>query len=391
MSLANALRLLLVVVGGVLILLLLAGWHPGMPWSPATTLSPEITRWQGQGVITRVANGELAVSGSNPDGSSLVAQSLPAFEAGGYRYLQLETDGLVGDRLVFLLLQSNGENRRIQLPGHPDGWLVTDLAQQAGWRGPVQALGLLILPTNYLSGHLAETPDYRLLTLRFESPNLRAALAALFDRWFGYRPWNGRSNHTGGYEHGAPSGPPLQGFVAALLGWVLLVLWLTRHPARMRVATRAALLGGLFLAVHQIGQLALRSEVAMRSARIAADHPDWPLGAMPAMQREADRLLDNWRVAPPPRVLVWGQQGFFREYPTWLLRERNVASLVLPSQLALLPHPEPGTVLVLGGKEGWTYDPARGELQLGETRIAAQPRQQGSLLHVFAIGAGASP
>ena len=389
MSLANALRLLLVLAGSLLILLLFAGWRPGMPWSPAVTLTPELARWQGQGALTRIEAGELQVSGGNPDGSSLIVQGLPAFAAEDYRYLQLRTEGLVGDRHVFLLLQSNGENRRIQLPGHPDGWLVTDLAGHAGWRGPVQALGLLILPTDYLAAHLAEKPDYRLRDLRFESPNLRAALAALFDRWFGYRPWNGRSNHTGGYEHGSPPGPPLQGFVAAVLGWILGVLWLTRQPARARLATAAALVSGLLLATHHLGQLALRSNVAVRSANIAAAHPEWPLSAMPAMTREADRLLDNWRAAPPPRVLVWGQQGFFREYPTWLLRERNVASLVLPSQLALLPQPEPGTVLVIGGKEGWTYDAARGELQLGETRIAALPRQQGAMLHVFEIGKGA--
>ena len=137
----------------------------------------------------------------------MIVQSLPPFAAADFRYLQLRTEGLVGDRRVYLLVQADGQNHSLQLPGHPDGWLVTDLGEVAAWRGQVQALGLVVQPTDYLAGQLAETPDYRLLALRFESPNLRAALAALFERWFGYRPWNGRSNHTGGYEHGPPPGP----------------------------------------------------------------------------------------------------------------------------------------------------------------------------------------
>lgn len=391
MSPARLLRGALLVLGGMLLVVLFAGWRPGMPWRAERVLTIEAARWQGQGAQVAVEGSGVRVRGANADGASLVVQALPAFAAADYRYLQLHTSELEGDRRAYLLLQTENGNRSIQLPGHPHGRLSVDLADERDWGGRVQALGLVVHPTDYLAGHLATQPDYRLEAVRFESPNLRAALAALVDRWFAYRPWNGRSNHTAGFEHGGAPGPSLQGFVAALAGWWIVVLWLTGHPQRATAARKVVLAGVLLLAVHQLGQLALRAGVAVSAARVAADHPDWPLGAMPAMAREADRLLADWAVAPPPRVLVWGNDNFSREYPAWLLRASNVAGLVVPAQLSLLSAPEPGSVLVLAGRAGWSFDAARGELQLGETRIAAQARQQGSWLYVFHIGSRGAP
>jgi hypothetical protein len=392
MSAAGVLRFGLLVLGAAVLLVLFAGWRPGMPWQPQRVLEIDPLRWQGQGATVRRDGDAVHVSGATAEGASLIVQALSAFDTADYRYLQLRTTGPDGDRRGYLLLQTESGNRSIQLPGHPAGALSVDLGAQKDWQGRVQALGLVMQPTDYIAGHLAPAPHYVLGAMRFESANLRAALAALADRWYAYRPWNGRSNHTGGFEHGADPGPSLQGFVAALLGWWIVLLWATRHPRRMQAARAAVLAGVAVLAIQLGGQLALRAAVAVSSARLAAGHPEWPPSAMPAMANEAAGLLDDWASAPPPRVLVWGNDNFTREYPVWLLRAHNVAWLVVPAQLSLLAQPEPGSVLVLGGRSGWTYDPARGELQLGETRLPAQPRQQGAWLHVFAIGAqGATP
>ena len=78
------------------------------------------------------------------------------------------------------------------------------------------SIGIALLPTDYLAPSLVQEPTFELYGARLESVSWRGACSALWSRWTAYRPWNGRSNHTGGMELAGRGGPSLQLFVALL-------------------------------------------------------------------------------------------------------------------------------------------------------------------------------
>jgi hypothetical protein len=370
----------------LLALLASAGIGPGLPWRPATVLPVEPGQMESsQATLTPLAGG-VQLRGADLDGVTMALQPVEAFDADRLRYLTLEFAEVPGVLRAMAVWRADGEVQAAPLPGAFRGPATIDLQDSPAWQGRIDALGFALLPTDYLAPVATLDRSLRFVGGRLESASAQGALRVLATQWRAYRPWNGRSNHTGGFELSTVPGPSLQAFVAALLLATLAAAWVAGgRRALVAVAIPALLLGSLVLAVRQVAQLSMRAQVAHAAVAAAAAHPQWPLAAMPAFAHDARALLAVLEAGPPPpRLVVWGDQGFSREYPAWLLRAGNVAALHYPQQLGELGAIE-HSVLVLAGRGEWRLDPVRRELIHGDLRWTVEPIYAGHALHAFRL------
>lgn len=330
--------------------------------------------------------GGLKVIGNPAEGMVMISAELAPFAASELRFFDIElaqTSTLLRGLLIW---RSEGQIHNVALPGHVAGTHTLDLATVPGWSGQVDLLGLVLLPTDYLAAERAPPRDSVLHSARLSSDGWGPRLRALWTQWTAYRPWNGRSNHTAGYELSASAGPSLTAFVAALLLLALVLGALAWGWAGAgRAAQRVALAALLLLAGWQTTQLALRAGVAMEARAALGDDHSAPLAALPALAQDALELQAVLQPLQPPRLMVWGGNGFYREYPTWLLRRFNAGSLRMPEDLQRAASQRPDALLVMAGSEGWNFDAATGLLTAAPSVVAAEPLFAGRLLQLFRI------
>jgi hypothetical protein len=222
--------------------------------------------------------------------------------------------------------------------------------------------------------------------MRLESGSWRAAVASLATEWTAARPWVGRSINTGGFDIAGRRSPSRSAFVAGLIVLSLVLLRLALGSAAMRRAALPLVVVGVgLLFVENLLQHGARTAVAIEAAGAASRHPEWPLAAQPSLAAEAaalQRRIDDepWR----PRIWVYGAPGFFREYPTWLLRKQDAATLTDPDQL-----PEQAQLanflIVLVGEGDWDFDPSLERVRIGRQTRAAAPYFEGAWLRVYRI------
>jgi hypothetical protein len=382
LAVALALGLLL----GVLLLFGFAGIELDTPLRAADRLLVEPTRLVSRDAALEPDGAGLQVVGADAQGISLLLQPVEPFEAGRYRHFSLALRDLPPVLRALLVWRVDGELRAMPIPGLFHGRATLDLAGVDGWRGRVDAIGFALLPTDYLAAEPSRQRRFGFERGSLATDSWGGALHALVTQWTAYRPWNGRSNNTAGFELSATPGPSLQAFVAGLLAITLLLALVLggRRALRGSAVVAIALALGL-LAARQAAQLVMRAQVASSAAAIAADHPQWPLAAQPQLGHEALQLSARLDPSPPPRLLVWSEDRFLREYPTWLLRRFNAASLHTPAQLTELGQALPGSVLVLAGDGGWEYDQAAARLSLHGLDLSATLLLHGSLLQAYRL------
>lgn len=385
------LALLLIALHGVLVVLGIAGVRPGMPMWPARVESVDLARLQSTTSTLQMEDGALRMSGADLQGRTAAWTEVDPFELSEQPLVRVHIEGAGPLDLVKLLLNIDGEYRAAVLPGHGQGVTVVDPHIASFQTGRVTGLGLLVTPAEILPVGLAAPLDLRLLGIGMETPSVSARLRVLWQSWFGYRSWIGRSINTAGSEHGSRPLPGIQTALALWLAGALPVALLLRPRCWRRWA--AGLLGvALFVSglLAAAGNL-LRAEVAWRAAGRVAEVPEASLSAMPWLHDELAALASAWRDRPPERVLVWGDSKFMREYPGWVLREFNVNSSGSLDQLLALPSGQ-SAMLVLVGVEGWDFDPISGVLRLADRYLPARLEQLGEAVHVFRLrGRGASP
>lgn len=379
-------------IGSVLLLAAFAGVRPADPWGARHTLELDPHLFQSPTSRISPEPGGIRIEGVAADGSVAISQPLQApLAAADYRFLRARLVHAVPGTRWFLWFKQAGEAQLLPLSCGNRGECVADLSTQPAWQGEIEAVGLAWVPLAYQSAEFWPDAALELAHFRLESNNAGAALATMMENWFEYRPWNGRSNHTGGFEFGADPGPSMAGWVAAASLWWL-VLSLLAPPA-----DRARWGGGILLSalaamgLAQVWQVAQRAEVAVTASSAVPDDAAWALSAMPGLSREVAALAEQWRARPPGRILVWGDSGFLREYPSWLLREFNVGSLVAPSQIHLRLRDESDVILLLGGSSGWSYDSNTGRLHIGDAVVAASPEYRGTQVQAFKLATEQQP
>ena len=376
----------LLLPAGLLLLFAAAGGDLSLLPAQRVVLDPHAA--SARGAELRVEDGHLRVTGGPEQGRAEVAWQLPD-DLTDIRSpaLRLRIDGASALHSARVLLQHGEQREMLLYPGHLQGETVLPLAPGQTLTRPAR-LRLILVPPDSLPEAAAARIDLRVLQAAIETPSLAGRIRALAQFWFGYRPWNGRSNHTSGFEHGGHPPPGFQALIAAWLAAALLLLAVFRRRRWLPMAGRLCLLAVLVLAAEATWQHLQRAHAALAVAQVAA-RSGLPTSAMPALEAEISALREAWRADPPQRVIVWGAQGFFREYPAWLLREFNVASLVVPGQLAALADAQPA-VLILAGRDGWLYDAGSGTLSVGgEYRTQARPGYRGRWVSTFLLPPGA--
>jgi hypothetical protein len=181
----------------------------------------------------------------------------------------------------------------------------------------------------------------------------------------------------------AKGGASMTLFVAlfAATGLILARLLLGRDAARRWLVPviGAAVVS---LGVAQLAQLSARGSVANAAAAVAT--PSFPLSAQPQLAAAAVALSEKLRAEPGrPRVFVGGENQFFGEYATWLLREHNAAVL---APLESLPTALDGPAfLVLAGRGPWQFDVASGRLSIGERHWRGEIMHDGGMLRAYRV------
>jgi hypothetical protein len=359
-----------------------AGLRLDMPLLPQETI--ELDPGQLAAADGRAVDGVLRVRGADANGVTVVAQPVVDLEAERFRYLTLELGEVPVVLRAVALWRLDGSFQAAPLPGSFRAAATLDLRDAPAWQGRPDAIGFALLPTDYLAPVATRDREFSFVAGRLESESWAGALRALSTQWRAYRPWNGRSNHTGGFELSATPGPALQLFVFCVLFATLLAAAIAGGPPALRRAVLPAVVIALsVLAARQGAQIGMRAQVAVAAQAAIAELPEWPLAAMPAIGHDAVRLVDLLATQAPPRVLVWGESGFFREYPTWLLRALNAASLNEPGQMQAAGAQIAGTVIVLAGPGSWQVDGDR--LAMGGMQLMVEPLMAGTALQAYRI------
>jgi hypothetical protein len=363
-----------------------AGLRLDMPVLPDSTLELDAARLVAANATA--VDGVLRVRGADGNGTTLVMQ--PAeLDPGRFRYLTLRLDDVPAVLRGMAVWRVDGAFHATPLPGRFRAAATVDLRGVAGWEGTPDAIGFALLPTDYLAAAATLDREFAFVGGRLESESWAGALRALSTQWRAYRPWNGRSNHTGGFELSTTPGPSLQLFVFLVLLVTLVAAAMAGGRPVLRRALPPALISAVaLLALVQVAQIGMRAEVAARASAAVSGVTEWPLSAMPPIGNDAVSLLDLLQAEPPARVLVWGESGFMREYPTWLLRALNAASLNEPAQLAAAGDRVEGAVIVLAGPGSWELDGAR--LTFYGQGLNVEPVFAGAVLQAYRI-IGTSP
>ncbi len=376
----------LILLGLPGLLWLFADAGRGLSWQAQERQPIDLDRARSEtSTLVHEADG-LRVSGADRQGRALVLFDTDAFDLENLPLLEVqlaETSPLDAARVV---LSVGGELRVAPFPGHPGGRTVIDLRRAGFGDAEVRGVGLMFLPPDTLPGSAAAGVDLRITRLALSGPSLGGYLRSLGQYWFGYRPWTGRSNHTAGFEHGTQPPPGLQALLAAWLGWSLLVLAVFCRERLCSAGAHLLLACVLMLAAASVWQLLQRAEVSWRSAQAVDALAGARQSALPELDADMAGLVAALSKAPPTRIVVWGGNGFLREYPVWLLRQFPVGGLHRAAQLAQLDRQTP-TLLVIAGQNGWRYDFQRGRLRVDRHELAATPVFRSSWVTAFHIAA----
>ncbi len=338
------------------------------PWNAERQMRLQVDRFASPSGDVQVADDRLVTKAANAAAQTIVLHDGLAFDAGDYRFMRFDLRMTPPSTRPLLLWNTPGGLRSGAVPWH-SGPITVDLARLQGWEGEISALGLALVPLEPLSTAASADRRLELGEVSLSSDNRRDAMAALWGEWIAYRPWGGRSINTGGFalpiERGVRPTPALA-IIAAVVG---LALWLAmRRRAGWRVFAVVVLLAWVALDLMQLRQLHWRGEVA--AAARAGAPADEPLTAQPTLAAPIARLIALLDRTPAARVIVHGDNEFSRQYPAYLLRGHDVATLpgvdALPDDAV-----ERGAVLVLFGAGTWRFDPARGVLQFGERTLPA--------------------
>jgi hypothetical protein len=381
----------LLLVAAASLLVAFAWPGAGAPWRAASTLELEPSQFDsGNGTPQRP--GEV-LRIEVPAGLGVIdaRQALSIPDAAAFRYFAFDA-GVDSAMQLFLVWQGSEGPGRVALPRTLSQSATLDLSRIAAWKGRIDQVGIQAVPADYVPTAALPAVTLELRAARLESVNLRAALGELATQWLAYRPWTGRSNNTGGSELAGGVGPSLTAASALLLFASLLLLRLVFGAAAWRVAAQGAvLLAGGLLALWQVAQLGARAHVAHRAERLIEAHPGMALSAQPSLAAATDALSrqieqDDWQ----PRMLTFGAGRFLAEYPAWLLRRYDVASLAAPEQLPSQASLQE-SLLVLVGVGDWSYAAERRELTLGTQTRTAEPYFDAGLLKAYYFDAGEAP
>lgn len=372
------------------LLLIFAGFGSRLPLFAASCVALDPMTARSRGADLSVDAGSLVVTERGKQGRVEVFWLLPDEVAGlESPILRLRIEGGSVLHAGRVLLQRGEKRDTLLFPGWLRGDTVLGLAP-GETLDRSSRLGLILTPPDLLPVPAAEPVNLRIAQACIESASVASGVEGLMQFWFGHRPWNGRSNHTSGFEHGANPPPGFQALVAAWLCSALLLLAVFRRGQWTRSATCVCVASILVMSAEATWQHLQRAQSAVSVAR-AAVSVDVPTSAMPELEAEIRELSIHWRAAPPARIIVWGSHGFFREYPAWLLREFNVASLFTPSQIAALDDAQP-VVLLLAGADGWRYDRASGRLSIsGDFATSARLIYRGRWASAFTLQPGGDP
>lgn len=361
------------------------------PLWPPRAQPLEFERLQSPARLQRVGD-ELRISGADRSGTTVVLQTVEALSAEDFRYFTLRLDEVPPTLRAMVVWRAGGALHAAPLPGAQFGSSTFDLKSHERWSGPIEAIGFGLVATDYLAPTLSLEREFVLVSATLEGPSWSGAVREQLSDWFAYRPWTGRSNNTGGFEHSTEPGPSLTLFVLVAVVAAVAIALVVIGPVAARRATAVALVVAVAsLAGWQSMQLIQRARVAASAASIAGSQPDWPLAASPAVAYEAlqlDRLLQE---APPRRVMLLGEGRFLGEYPTWFLRRFNAGSLHSPADLAAIGPELPGSILVLAGTGDWSSDRAGRQLVVGGSGFAVTPVMRGNVLQAYRIDSTGAP
>ena len=383
---------LLLLATGVLVLAF--AWPGrGVPWRPERVHDLPPDRFESPvSRLTRVASG-LRVEGRNQDGWGLALQQVPALDGRDYRYLCFDLDRIPPLARPVALWKYEGRVTLIPLPDAPFADGCVDLLRIAEWSVEPKILGIGIVPVDYVAPNLVPEGDFELRAMRLESSSWKGALSEMWMRWSAYRPWEFRANSTAGFElYQRPALTTLQAFAAA---WLALALAMAAAVLGARSARKMALpvlaCVAILLTAYHLNQLRMRAAVAGMAAAAAQEHPAQRLAVEPAFAAASDafraRLASD---SLDPRLLFHAGRRYLQEYPAWLLRTHDVGILPdanhLPSQAALRDY-----MLVMTDTGSWSFDPANGELRVGDQARRAAPYFAQGPLRVFRFDTVPSP
>ena len=325
----------LLILSAVGLILAFAWPGAGVPWQARMVRELPLSEFGSSGSSISLEGDVLRASGAPGAPAVDLMQSLTPMAAADVAYFRFDAErGGAASQLMLFWQGSAGEGRAA-LPIAPGGTATLELSRLETWKGEIHTMGLIAMPVDYLPAVAWTESTLSLREARLESRSWRGALGSLATQWWAFRPWTGRSNNTAGTELAGGAGPSLVAFVALLVLISALSLLTAFGRATLRVhAMSWVATGCVVLALWQVAQLSARASSATTARRAVQAAPGSDLSAQP--QLAAATAVLSQRLAQEggrPRVLIHGQGRFLSEYPAWLLREHDVASLQTPDQL----------------------------------------------------------
>lgn len=366
-SLPRRLLCMLLLAGASVLLVLGFAWPgQGVPWTPQHARELPLAEFASKSSQVSLTEGMVRAEGVDAQGATRLFHSVAGLLAADYRYFAFDVDEVPTVSKLMLVWQGSEGQGIAALPETPFGRGTIDLSRLDAWKGSIESIGLVVMPTDYLSAAAVKESKFALRAAHFESAGWSASLRALASEWTAYRPWTGRSNNTGGTELAGGAGPSLQAFMMVWLLCALATLGLCVGWVRARTIALPLMCSAcVILALLQVRQLALRAAVAHHAAALVQDQPTLPLAAQPQLAVAAQALSKHIdATGERPRVLVHGATQFFSEYATWLLRTQDAATLALPEQLPAQDKLS-GWLLVLVGPGDWEHVAGSDSLRLG--------------------------
>lgn len=369
------------------VVVLAAGGGSGVPLRAAPQVLPP-AGWSSPTSELLTEDDGSRLRGRAADGAQFVWLSREPMDASSFRFLDLCIDRLGPEQRIVIAMGQGGQMHWLQVPRPWGARSSIDLGRSPAWQGQIDALGVVFAGVDYLPASVAPERSPRLCGAALRHDNLASRIDALWTRWFGQRPWVGRSINVSGLELGEGQSADFLPWWAGLsaLG-LLLAAWAARGPA---------LIGGVLLATLALpaGNEVLQQLARARAAGVAqqaASAKGITLTALPAWADEIAALEPAIESVAPSRVLVVASSGFAREYPVWLLRRFNAAGI----EPGWMPDPHrlgaEGSVLLLPKGDGWELDAAGGVARREGLSLGVRVLGQGPSWVVLQLRVGAGP
>ena len=383
---------LLSLAGLWLFLFLAVPLTPGLPWSPAHTLS-----WQGKDFNLVIGRGgeignALRVEGMRPSEGAVQTLFIRDVDTARYPILHYRFADYPGTLELSLFFRRAGEGEDIQImtvPTPGTGAATLNLAALESWRDQVVEIGFAQFPDAVAVPAAQAFRPFSLVEVKLASPSLSGLLRARWQGWFSGGNWTYRSLNAQGPDIEVRQGPPLPLLLAGLGAGVILLGVLVLHwrgPRLVRAVLLASLAAWLVLDLRWLTILNQRhasTQLAYDGLSLPERMQRPPDHTLVAAAGQVTRALAS--VQPPPKLVVMAATAHDRGRLMYHLRPLNAGPMDLVGYGEAGVHE--GVFVLLYGVDEPAFDAGSGLLALPAGAVPASAVLERAPLRLYRLGA----